>query len=71
MFEYLDDLFNSEDYKVICIIWGGGGGGEFPKFFKKYFVARGTIELNISWPCNFFKKSFMAPPINFSFSFKA
>ena len=25
-------------------------------FFKNHFVAQGTVELNISWPSNFFKK---------------
>ena len=49
---------------------GGGGGGGFYKFFKKFFVAQETIDLNISWPSNFFGKYFMAPPINFSFLFK-
>ena len=29
------------------------------------------IDLNILWPSNFFGKYFMAPPINFSFLFKA
>ena len=42
----------------------GGGGGGFYKFFKKFFVAQETIELNISRPSNFFRKYFMAPPIN-------
>ena len=49
----------------------GGGDGGFYKFFKKFFLAQGTIDLNISWPSNFFWKYFMAPPINFSFLFKA
>ena len=35
---------------------GGGGGrraaGEFYNFFKKYFAAQDTIDLNISWPIN-------------------
>ena len=48
-----------------------GGTGGFYKFFKKAFVAQETIYLNISWPSNFFGKYFMAPPINFSFLFKA
>ena len=50
---------------------GGGGGGGFYKFFKKNFVAHETIDPNISWPSNFFRKYFMAPPINFSFLCKA
>ena len=49
----------------------GERGGGFYKFFKKYFVAQETIDLNISWSSNFFRKYFMAPPINFSFLFKA
>ena len=49
----------------------GGGAGRFYKFFKKLFVAQETIDLNISRPSNFFRKYFMAPPINFSFLFKA
>ena len=44
--------------------------GESYNFFKKNFVAQETIDLNISWPNNFFGKYFMAPPINFSFLFK-
>ena len=49
----------------------GGGAGGFYKFFKKIFVAQKTIDLNLSRPSNFFRKYFMAPPINFSFLFKA
>ena len=51
--------------------YAGGGARGFYKFFKKNFVAQETIDLNISWPSNFFRKYFMAPPINFSFLFKA
>ena len=46
-------------------VWGQGGG--FYRLFRKYFVAQGAIELNISRPSNFFEKKFMAPRINFSF----
>ena len=49
----------------------GGGVGGFYKFFKKNFVVHETIDLNISSPSIFFRKYFMAPPINFSFLFKA
>ena len=45
--------------------------GGFHKFFKKKFVAQETIDLNISWPSNFFRKYFMASPFNFSFLSKA
>ena len=48
-----------------------GGAGGFYKFFKNFFVAQETKDLQISWPSNFFRKYFMAPPINFSFLFKA
>ena len=57
--------------KGAYIKYVGGGAGEFYKFFKKFFVAQETIGLNISWPRNFFKKYFMAPPINYSFLLKA
>ena len=54
---------------------GGQGDGRlaggFYKFFKTFFVAQETIDLNISWPSNFFRKYFMAPLINFTFLFKA
>ena len=30
------------------------GAGGFYRLFNKYFVAQGTIELNISLPSNFF-----------------
>ena len=56
-------------YKGVYIKYVEGGAGGFHKFFKNYFVAQGIIELNISWPSSFFVKSFMAPPINFSFLF--
>ena len=39
-------------------------------FFKKKLMAQETKDLNISWPSNFFRKYFMASPINFSFLFK-
>ena len=57
--------------KGAYIKYVGGCAGGFYKFFKKYFVAQETIDLNISWPSNFFRKYFMAPLINFSFLFKA
>ena len=43
--------FNNEStnsYKGVYIKYVGVGGGGFYKFLKKYFVAQGTIELNIS-----------------------
>ena len=49
----------------------GGGDGGFYKFFKKDFVVQETMELNFSWPSNFFRKYFVASTINFSFLFKA
>ena len=59
------------DIKGVYIKYVGGGPGGFYKFFKKNFVAQETIDLNISWPSNFFEKYFMVPPINFSLLFKA
>ena len=50
--------------------WGGGGGVEVGQR-RKTFVAKGKIELNISWPSKFFEKNFRAPLINLSVSFKA
>ena len=74
-FIYIKSLKIIYDYKLIYkgpyIKYVGGGAGGFYKFFKKFFVAQETIELNISRPSNFFRKYFMAPPINFSFLFKA
>ena len=55
----------------VYIKYVGGGTGGFYKFFKKYFVAQDTIDLNILWPSYFFRKYFMASSINFSFLFKA
>ena len=62
-------LFNLLLGSVIKYVGGGAGG--FYKIFKKIFVAQETIDLKISWPSNFFRQYFMAPPINFSFLFKA
>ena len=56
---------------MYTIKYVGGGAGGFYTFIKKNFVAQETIDLNISWPSNFFGKCFMAPLINFSFLFKA
>ena len=36
------------DIKGAYIKYVGGGPGGFYKFFKKYFVAQETIDLNIS-----------------------
>ena len=56
--------------KAVYIKYVGGRAGGIYKFFKKYFVDQGTIELNISWSSNFSDKIFHALPLNFSFSFK-
>ena len=40
------------------------GAGGFYKFFKKNFAAQKIIDLNISWPSNFFKKYFITLPSN-------
>ena len=47
------------------------GARRFYKFFKKKIIVQEIIDLNISWPSNFFRKYFMAPPIYFCFLFKA
>ena len=57
--------------KRAYIKYVGVGAAGFYKFFKKFFVAQETIDLNITWPSNFFRKYFMTLPINFSFLFKA
>ena len=49
---------------------GGGMRQRVLQFFQEIFVAQRNIELNILWLSNFFEENFMAPPINFSFSFK-
>ena len=43
--------------KWVYIKYVGVGARGFYKFFKKYFVAQRTIELNISRPSNFFEKN--------------
>ena len=43
----------------------------FYKFFKKSLLTHETIELNVSLRIKFFRKYFIAPPINFSFLLKA
>ena len=48
-----------------------GGAAEILQIFRKKIAAHDAVDLNISWPSNFFEKYFMAPPINFSFLFKA
>ena len=58
-------------FKGVYIKYAGEGVGGFYKFFKKKIVAQETIDLNISCPRNFFRKYFMAPPINYNFLFKA
>ena len=69
---YRENLkFYEKRLKGAYIKYVRGGAGGFYKFFKKIFVAQETIDLNISWPSNFFRKYFMTPPINFSFLFKA
>ena len=39
----------------------------YPYAYKK----KTSVELNISWPSNFYEKNFMAPLIYFSLSFKS
>ena len=66
LFEVSMKIFSERVY----IKYVGGVAGGFYKFFKRYFVAQGTVELHISWSSNFFKKYFMSPPISFSLAFK-
>ena len=63
----IDENFSylSDDNKGAYIKYVGGGPGGFYKFFRKFFATLETIDLNISWPINFFRKYFMGPPINF------
>ena len=70
-YQKIINLLDTTSDNGTYIKYVGGGGGGFYKFFKKNFVAQDTTDLNISWPSNFFRKYFMAPPINFSFLFKA
>ena len=69
IFQSLQKILRNS-YKGAYVKYVGGGAGGFYKFFKKKFIAQETIDLNISWSSNFFRKYFMAPPINFSFLFK-
>ena len=55
--------------KWAYIKYVGRGVGGFYKFFKKYFVAQGTTELNILWLSNFIEQNSMAPPNSFIFLF--
>ena len=41
---------------------GEGKGHRIFQFFQKNFVAKGTIELIISWPVNFFEKKINGLP---------
>ena len=60
-----------EENKRAYIKYVGGGAGGFYKFVRKFFIAQENIDLNISWPSNFSRKYFIAPPINYNFLFKA
>ena len=44
---------------------GGGWGRRVLQISKRIFVAQETINLNISWPSNFFREYFMAPSRQF------
>ena len=57
--------------KGAYIKYVGVGARGFYKFFKRKIVAQETIDLNFSWPSNFFRKYFMVRLINFSFLFQA
>ena len=62
---------NTKEVYTKYVGGGGGGVGRILKFFKKVFTAQETIDVNISWPSDFFKKYFMVPPTKISFLFKA
>ena len=65
-------FFTVSDHTLSMQVGGSGGGGaRILQIFKEKFVAQETIDLSISRPGNFFRKYFMAPPISFSFLFKA
>ena len=72
-YRLFDELkyYKSVSVKGAYIKYVGGKARRFYKVFKKFFVAQETKDPNISWPVNLFSKYFMAPPINFSFLFKA
>ena len=70
-YQKIINLLDTTSDNAAYIKYVGGGGGGFYKFFKKNFVAQDTTGLNISWPSNFFRKYFIAHPINFSLLFKA
>ena len=57
--------------KGAYIKYAGGGGERILQISKEIFAAQETIDLNISWLSNFFRKYFIVPPIKFSFLFKA
>ena len=58
-------------FKGVLIKYAGEGARVFYKFLEKKIVAQETVDLNILYPRNFFRKYFMAPPINYNFLFKA
>ena len=64
---FINDFFSKGAY----IKYVGGGLDCFTNFSNKNFVVQQTIELNISWLSTFFRKYFMASPINFRFLFNA
>ena len=53
---------NRNQNKGAYIKYVGRGTGGFYKFFRKFFIAQETIDLNISWPSNLFRKYFMPLP---------
>ena len=57
--------------KGVCIKYVGGEDERILQNFQKISCSPGDHRPKYSWPSNFFKKYFMAPPINFSFLFNA
>ena len=64
-------IFNFQFLRECILSMQEGRGRRILQIFPKKFRIPGDIDLNISWPSNFFRKYFMAPPINFSFLFMA
>ena len=75
VYKRVHQFINAITFKLVIkgayIKYVGERAGGYYKFCERKYVAQETIDLNISWPSNFFRKNFMAPPINFNFLFQA
>ena len=54
--------------RKVCRRWGEGAAEGFTNFSKKKIHI--PADYRPKWPSNFFRKYFIAPPINFGFLFK-